>query len=243
MNRTNEYLTELKTALKNKEFVVYYQPVFNIKTNRLIGCEALAKWEKPDDRLINPSEFIEYMENKDIISSLDYYIFEEVCSWIYSMTIKDIPVCRIYCNISGCYFGKSNFITDILDIIGKYSISTESIGIEITENTRSRNDKITAENIAALERSGISVMLDDYGTGFTSEKDLITYPISCIKIDKKLLDEADTDNNYNTIKNIINMGHSMNKFVLCEGIESREQLGSLVRMDCDAGQGYYCINR
>ncbi len=226
-------------ALKNGEFLVYYQPKVNIKTNTLCGCEALVRWLH-EGELIPPVKFIPILENNGSINELDFYVFRKVCSDISEWLKKGIEPVRVSSNFSKLHLKDSNFAEKITNIIEEYGIDPKYVEVELTESSAYDDFPALAEFVKRMKNEGIFTSMDDFGTGYSSLSMLRDLDVDVIKIDKSFIDDLDNTGSANKkmIGNIVRMIHDLDREVICEGIETDEQVDFLKKINCFAAQGF-----
>ena len=234
---------ELRLALENDEFILYYQPQLNLLTNKLEGVEALVRWQHPEKGLLAPSEFLAELEVLGMHNEFDYYILAKACQaserWfnLYQRRVA------IAVNITAVEFQDEQLVTTIQMLLQKYNIPSKYIELEITENVVMTDIVRAMDSIIKLQSMGIKVSIDDFGTGYSSLAYLRDLPIDKIKIDRSFIKEvAINDSDLTIVKSMIDLSHGLGKRVLAEGVETIEQLDLLRHLGCDAVQGYF-INK
>lgn len=222
---------DMKKALKDNEFVVYYQPKVYAKTGKIYGAEALARWKK-NDKMIMPSVFIPIFERNKFILKLDLYIFERVCKdmkeWKENYGV-DIP---ISINVSRKHLVEKDFINDYAKIANKYGISTEKLDLEITESATIDSKIDMIKIMKEIKKAGFLISIDDFGTGYSSLNILHDMPIDILKIDKSFVDQ-------NIVEDILNIAKKFKLKTIAEGVETKTQKEYLTEKGCDILQGYY----
>ncbi len=229
----------LKDGLKNKDFLVYYQPQFNASSNKLIGIEALVRWEHPTMGLVSPAEFIDLAESTGLITTLDKFVMKkamtEVSRW-YSMGLNPGVVAL---NISLKQLHKKDFITMLKEMLEETKCKTEWLELEITEGHIMSNPEETIAILNQIFEMGIRLSIDDFGTGYSSLTHLKKLPISKLKIDKSFIEDLSSSNDSAIIiKSVIALAHSLNLTVIAEGVETKEQKDFLLKNGCENIQGY-----
>jgi len=234
---------ELRTALANDEFILYYQPQLNLITNKLEGVEALVRWQHPDKGLLSPGEFLAELEALGLHNEFDNYILAKACEssdrWfkLYQRRVA------IAVNITAVEFQDEQLVTNIQTLLHKYRIPSKYIELEITESVVMTDIARAMDSIVKLQSMGIKVSIDDFGTGYSSLAYLRDLPIDKIKIDRSFVKEVATnDSDLTIVKSMIDLSHGLGKRVLAEGVETVEQLNVLRNLGCDAVQGYF-INK
>lgn len=228
----------MENALKNKEFKVVYQPKVSTNDEKLIGAEALVRWEK-DGMIISPGKFIPLFEKNKFINKLDLYIFEQVCKDIESWKKKYNFETIISINVSKEHFLNENFIDEYVKISNKYNINRNKIDLEITESATIDENIDTLKILNNIKSQGFNISIDDFGTGYSSLSMLQNMPIDVIKIDKVFVDKADLNSNNNIINYIMLLAKRLGVKTVVEGVETVEQVEFIRKLKCDVIQGYY----
>ncbi|MBQ7605469.1 MAG: EAL domain-containing protein [Firmicutes bacterium] len=230
----------LDAALENGEFIPYYQPIVNIFSHQVVACEALARWIKPDGTIVPPSDFIQPLDKRGSIISLDYYMLEKVCAQMQIW--KDTPLdgIAISINMSRQHFYQPDFIERLMRTTAKYGIPNSRIHIEITENIYIGDTDLINKTLTELRDNGFLVSMDDFGTGYSSMSMLQTMPVDILKIDKNFLDSSlSKDNGIIVLDGIVNIAKQLGLKTICEGVETSTQLNWLKTVGCDMVQGFY----
>lgn len=239
-NKQENYLAgEIKKAIQNKDFKVFYQPKFSIKNNEVIGCEALIRWQHSEKGNISPMEFIPLAEKNNMIVEIDRFVFDKVCSDIANWQKLGLRKIKVSVNVSRAELYQKDFIAFIKRIVKKHQIPSETLEIEITE-TMAVLDFVNIKKILQEIRSlGIGISIDDFGTGYSSLSALHKFPINVLKLDRSFLLSAEKDNNgIALLKLVILLAKKLGLDIVCEGVETKEQLTLLANLHCDYGQGY-----
>lgn len=231
---------EIRQGIANGEFILYYQPQVNMITGKIIGVEALARWQHPVQGLLPPSSFISLAEETGLIIPLGEAILRTACLQSAEWERKGFHNITMSVNISAKQINKKNIISDILSIIEETKMRPELLVLEITESIAMENIENTVEIIHCLQKKGISFSMDDFGTGYSSLNYLKSIPINHLKIDKHFVQSLNKQMFEEiVVKAIIEIAHSMELTVVAEGIETPEQREMLVKYHCDLAQGYY----
>lgn len=229
---------DLRLAINNDEIIFHYQPIVD-KNKKLIGTEALTRWNHPTHGLLQPGEFINLAEEVGLIGMLGHEGNKKV--WRQFKTWKDEHglCCRISMNISSKHFEDKNFIYDLKATLNEFGLSADDIELEITESIAMNYTDITNNKLNELKEMGISISIDDFGTGYSSLSYLKAFPINRLKIDKSFIRHCINNvQDQSIIKAIIAVGHSLGFEVIAEGIETAEQFDFLIEQGCDGFQGY-----
>lgn len=231
------------SAVTNEEFFPFLQAKFNLITRELCGAEALVRWNAPTG-LIYPDEFIPLFEKNGFINILDFIIYRKVMKYMRTCLDAGIPLCPISINVSRGHIPDKNFIHKIMDLIETYDIPLDLLELEITESMFVEDKDALKNFIQQLKNHNIQVSIDDFGTAYSSLHILKDIEVDALKIDKEFLHNVDSrKSNFHTkdeivIKHIINMAKELNFKIVCEGIETEEQVELLKRIGCQYGQGY-----
>ena len=230
---------EISAAFEREEFQLYVQFYVNARTGQIVGGEALSRWQHPDRGFLTPGYFIPLMERENLIDQMDYYILDKVCALLSELDEQGIRHFFISCNFSRRSFGAPDFVSKCRDIIRKYKFSRQLLIFELTESAQTRDASQVLQNTRqAKEELGVQVVLDDFGTGFTSFYDLQEYPVDGIKLDKDLVDHLNTPKGRAVMRVMVNMAHELNLTTLVEGVENDEQVSILRELNCDVIQGF-----
>lgn len=230
---------DLPKAIEKCEFRVYYQPEVDIKTNKIIGAEALIRWKHPTWGLVSPGEFVPIAEETGFIINMTNWMLKEICKTYKSWLDKGLPNIKISINYSSLSFLESNFIENIRSVLEEFKLTPEFLIIEITEEILIKNKETVMNNIKKLQALGIEVALDDFGTGYSSLQYLSLFNIDIVKIDRAFIKDA-LVNKANDIltRHVIEISNELGIKTVAEGIETREQLEYLRKLGCYLGQGY-----
>ncbi|MEG4279097.1 EAL domain-containing protein [Microcoleus sp. MON1_C1] len=230
----------LYKALKNSEFVLHYQPQINLKTGKIVGLEALIRWEHPERGLISPDRFIPLAEETGLICPIDEWVMRTACLQNRAWQLQGLPPMRIAVNLSARQFLQPHTVKIIAEILLETQLNPEYLEIEITESIAMTDVSFTVSVLQQLQDMGIHISLDDFGTGYSSLWSLKNFPLNHLKIDKSFVADLVTGSSGATIvKLAIALGQGLNLQVIAEGVETAEQLAFLQSHHCDMGQGYF----
>ena len=238
IKRNQEITYKMNDAFNNREFVVYIQPKVSMTNGKIVGGEALVRWMSPEEGMIPPNHFIPLFEENGFVTKLDFYILEQICGMIERRTElgkKNIP---ISVNQSRLHVYDSLYINKLIKTFDKYSIDKDSIVFEITESAFTENSQDMIDLIHRMVQLGYKVSMDDFGCGYSSLNMLNLLPICELKLDKSFLDDESTRSRY-IIKTIVGLSHGLGISIVCEGVETFEQVRFLQQIGCDVAQGYY----
>lgn len=237
LNLTEE---ELKKAIDHNELVVYYQPQIELKSGKVIGAEALVRWQHPEHGLVFPDSFIPLAEsNKELIGALTYTVLETALQDDKALREKGIEL-NISVNLSAKLLSDLGLPDKIEELLTSYHFDPKRLLLEITESGAMENPLLTMDILTRLRLKNIRLSLDDFGTGFSSLVQLYRMPFNEIKVDKSFVMKAMTDKEAAAITRItIELGHSLSLEVVAEGIEDRKTYDFLKDLGCEIGQGYF----
>lgn len=231
---------ELPSAIKNKEIKVYYQPKIESGTGKIVGAEALVRWQKIDGKFIYPDEFIPGFEENGMIVEIDYFVYETVFKKIKERLDNKQPIVPISMNISSVHLREDGLFVYIKYLFEKYQIPSKYVEFELTESIYIENLEKALKLVSQLQAMGIRISMDDFGSGYSSLNLLNNIPIDILKVDKIFLyGNKLTVNQKIIISSIIEMASKLNIRVVCEGVETSEQANFLTVIGCDMIQGYY----
>ena len=234
-------LIKTREGLAKGEFTFYLQPKVDIETNKVVSAEALARWIH-EGKVVPPVQFVELMEHTGYIFALDSYIWDAVCAWQRSVIDRGIEPVPVSVNVSRVDFYFTDLANHFIGLVEKYDISPQLIGIEVTESAYSKDIETINDVICRLQEYGFRVLMDDFGSGYSSLKMLRSVSVDVLKMDKGFIDNANINEGTDTdaiIGSVIKMAHMMGLPVVSEGVETEEQRDSLRCMGCDYVQGYY----
>lgn len=228
----------MEKALANHEFVMYLQPKFSIEHNTMVGAEALARWVHPDRGVIPPLQFIPVFEKNGFIVKMDAYIWEEACKMIRYMLDEGIEPIPISVNVSRVHLKNAIFITTLNNLVEQYQIPKRLLELEITE-TAEENSKVV-EYVKVLKEYGYTLLMDDFGSGYSSLNTLKDTQFDVVKIDRGFLqDFIGSDRGQKIVEHTIMMTKSIGLDLVAEGVETEEQATFLSGCGCDTVQGFY----
>ena len=235
---TNE-ADEVARALAAGEFVVFYQPKFNLASRRFTSAEALVRWDSPTRGLLAPSRFIDMAEHGGLIHKIDMFCFEQVCRDLNDTRRKGRRLLPVSINFSLYEFYSSNFVDDLIKTVEKYDVNPSLIEIEITEGTTGVNLFLSISILKRMRDYGFRILMDDFGVGYSNFSNLRDLPI-VVKIDKSFVDNiADDVKAREIVKFMIEFSQEIGLEVIAEGAETQEQIDILRKAKCDTVQGFY----
>jgi diguanylate cyclase (GGDEF)-like protein len=236
-----EMETNLRKALERKEFVIHYQPIVELETRRIVGFEALVRWQHPTRGLISPAEFIPMAEETGLIVPIGYWVLAEACRQIrewQSLFPADPPL-TVSVNLSARQFAQLDLVKKVAWSLQKTGLDASGLQLELTESMIVEDAESTAAILSELRSLGVQVQIDDFGTGYSSLGYLQRLPIDTLKIDRTFVSRIGRDKGgTEIIRTILALAHDLGMKVVAEGIETDEQLSKLSAMECEYGQGY-----
>jgi len=232
--------TCLRNALKRSEFEVYYEPQIEIKTRKIIGAEALVRWNHPERGRVSPAEFIPMAEEMGLIAPLGEWVLETACRQTKAWQTQGLPPLRVAVNLSARQFEQKNLTERVSQILRETNLDPKCLELELTEGLILQDETAAHEAFTVWRDMGIRIAIDDFGTGYSSLSYPKRFPFDAIKIDKSFIrDIADDRQNAAITIAIIQMAHSMNMTVIAEGVENESELAFLCAHGCDEIQGYF----
>ncbi len=233
-------VSELRFALDDEQLRIYYQPVYSFVSRKIVGCEALVRWQHPERGLVPPMDFIPVAEESGLISSIDLWMLNSGCQQMKKWQDKGLGLEFISVNISSKLFGRSDLATQIADILQQHHLAPEFVELEITESSVMHDQEQADELLRTLGDLGVRFALDDFGVGYSSLSRLRTLSVHKLKIDQSFVRNLLTDKRDEAIvRSVIALGKSMHLLVQAEGIESTDVADFLCRNNCKLGQGYF----
>ena len=230
----------LRQAIGRNEFVLYYQPIVSLQTNRIVGSEALIRWRHPQHGLLLPAEFMPIAEECGFIVSIGQWVLREACRQAKAWQEAGLPPIRIAVNVSGAELHDKGFVAGIRAIVAQSGLEPSYLELELSETFLMRESQCTATVLQALKDLGVQLALDDFGTGYASLNHLKRYPIDTLKIDQSFVRNLPADSEDGTIvAAVIGLGLGLKMRIVAEGVETAEQLAFLQGHRCSEGQGHY----
>ena len=231
---------DIKNALQNEEFVVYFQPKVDARDGHVIGLEALIRWIHPEKGVIPPGDFIPFCEETGLVSEIDKYMLIKSMQQMQKWREEKIEFGKVSVNVSAKKIESLNYIDELSSIIKDLQFDTSLLELEILEGQTMKDAAKSIEILNAIRSLGISISIDDFGTGYSSLSYLKKLPVNKIKIDRSfIMDIPNNKKNEAIVKTIINLAENLNLELIAEGVETKEQLDFLVVNGCYNIQGYY----
>ena len=235
------YVNDMENAFANHEFIVYFQPKIDLKNHIINGAEALIRWIKQDGSMVYPNEFIPVFEKNKTITQLDFFVYEEVCKYLAERIKNKERLVYVSMNVSRIHLKSISKLVDYISgLLEKYQVPPHLLEFELTETVFTDTVDDTIELMSRLRELGVKVSMDDFGSGYSSLNVLTKLPLDVLKLDKEFLKDFETDDDGKIIiPSIIEMAKKLQLSVVCEGVETKQQVEFLRQVDCDLVQGYY----
>jgi diguanylate cyclase (GGDEF)-like protein/PAS domain S-box-containing protein len=232
--------TDLRRAIERQEFLLHYQPIVCLRSQKLMGFEALTRWQHPERGLVPPTEFIPLAEDTGMILSLGQWLLREACGqlqqWQYQFPTHAALTMSV--NISSREFAQPDFVTHVSRMLAETQLAPSRLKLEITEGALMDHAQRGADKLDQLKALGVQLSIDDFGTGYSSLSYLQTFPIDTLKVDRSFVDKLDHSESREIVKTIITLAHNLKLDVIAEGVETQAQFHLLREMDCEYAQGY-----
>ncbi|MEG1812669.1 MAG: EAL domain-containing protein [Clostridia bacterium] len=235
-----EITNEMNFALESGQFDLYLQPKYNIHTNLPCGAEALVRWMHPEKGMLLPGDFIPIFERNGFITKLDYYVWEQACKCLRRWVVQGITPYPISVNVSRVNLYNPNLAEMLLELVNRYQLKPALLNLELTESAYTDNPTAMKKTMAQLQKYGFTILMDDFGSGYSSLSLLKDILIDVLKIDMRFLSVSEfPGRGENIIASVIRMAKWLGIPVIAEGAETREQVDFLRSVGCDYVQGYY----
>src|SRR5215813_4477425 len=232
--------SDLRQAIEQKEFCVYYQPIVSLQTGRLAGFEALVRWNHPRRGLVSPADFIPVAEETGLIVPIGESVLNEACARVRQWQI-DSPSHRslsLSVNLSARQVAQPDLLNRIKEALETSKLNSHCLKLEITESVVMENAEAAAQMFKQLRSLGVQLSIDDFGTGYSSLSYLHRFPLNYLKIDRSFVTRMTTDNDNAIVRTISTLARNLGMEVIAEGIETEEQFQQLKMLGCEYGQGY-----
>ena len=230
----------LRAAISEGQLVLYYQPQVNLRTGRIVGVEALLRWNDPERGLVEPAEFIPVAEESRLIIPLGEWVMRTACRDMKEWQNRGIAPGRVAVNLSPRQFQQHDLVQTVQSALAETGLNGTALEIEIAETTAMQKAEVTIDVLRELRATGVTIAIDDFGTGYSSLNYLKRFPINAIKIDRTFVSNIPNDENGAAIVSaVIGIARSLRLRVIAEGLETSEQFAFLRRKECDEAQGYY----
>jgi len=233
-------VTGIRAALVKKEFALYYQPQYELGTNRIIGAEALIRWNHPELGYIPPNKFVPIAERSGLIHELGRWVINEACRQVKEWQQHGIDELVVAINISAVQFRRDNIERDVINALTASGLAANFVELELTESLLMADSTSLTEMLVRLRGLGLRLSIDDFGTGYSNLGYLKNFEVHCLKIDQSFIRRMTVNpNDAGIVRAIVEMAHSLGLTVVAEGIEDTPTLERLIELGCDFGQGFY----
>jgi diguanylate cyclase (GGDEF)-like protein/PAS domain S-box-containing protein len=231
---------DLRSALGRNEFLLHYQPKFNLQTGQITGMEALIRWVHPQRGMVTPAQFVPIAEECGLILPIGRWVLLEACKQARAWSDSGLGIVPVAVNVSAAEFGDKDFISGVRAVLIATGVEPQNLELELTESVLMQDAESTVRTLGALKAMGVTLAIDDFGTGYSSFTYLRRFPVDALKLDQSFVQAITEDPGDATIVSaMINIGKSLNQRVIAEGVETRAQLKFLQSHGCGEGQGYY----
>jgi diguanylate cyclase (GGDEF)-like protein len=231
----------LRQALEREELRVFFQPEVSIETGKIVGLEALVRWEHPERGLVGPADFIALAEETGLIVPIGAWVLREACRHArrWQLERADDEALTVAVNVSARQLAEPAFVEAVSDALAETGLDPSGLCLEVTESVLIEDPDSSAETLGALKALGVQVAVDDFGTGYSSLEHLRRFPIDAVKIDRSFVRGLPhSSEDVAIVGAVIELGHALNLSVVAEGVETADQLGNLQSAGCDTAQGF-----
>ena len=231
---------DMEFALQEGQFCIYMQPVYNLRTNRIVSAEALVRWNHPTNGTISPGKFIPVFERNGFIVRLDRFVWEEACRFLRAKKDRGDKVIPVSVNVSRLNFYNLDLIEYLMQLVKKYELETWMLKLEVTESAYTDNPHQLMMVVRELRLHGFPVLMDDFGSGYSSLNMLKDLPVDVLKIDMGFVREIERSGRASAIiRSIVSMAQNLDMGIVVEGVETKPQVDFLGSIGCEKIQGYY----
>lgn len=232
--------SDMREALRNREFSVYFQPKVNALSSEVIGFEALIRWQKPNGAIVGPGEFIPLAEETGLIVPMGEFVLDASCKALQFLDGLGCADMSVSVNLSPVQFNEENLVDMVLETIERNGLASHRLELEITESMLMTDVALSVRKLNELVEAGLSIAIDDFGTGHSSLYYLKNFPLKVLKVDQSFVRDITVDtSDAQIVETIILMAKKLGMGVVAEGVETREQLDMLIQYGCEVIQGYY----
>ena len=231
---------DLRYALGRNEFLLHYQPKVNLRTGRITGMEALLRWQHPERGMVFPGSFIPIAEECGLIVPIGQWVLLEACTQSRAWSDAGLGTVPVAVNVSAAEFLAKDFLSGVRAVLIDSGVEPQNLELELTESVLMEDAESAVVTLLALKGMGVSLAIDDFGTGFSSFTYLRRFPVDTLKVDQSFVQEISADpEGITLVSAMINIGKSLNRRVIAEGVETRSQFDFLRQHGCNEGQGYF----
>ena len=232
---------DLRRAIARQEFCVEYQPIVSLEHCRVVGFEALVRWNHPERGMVPPAEFIAEAESIGLITHIDRWVLHEACRQIRAWQVQsgDLTL-SVSVNLSSKQFAQETLLAEIRDALQRNDLTADSLKLELTETVLMEQFETIAKTVAQVGEMGVELYIDDFGTGYSSLGSLTRFPLKVLKVDRSFVRQI-TSNPRSAVvaRTVVTLAHSLGLGALAEGIETAQQLSKLQDLGCELGQGFW----
>jgi diguanylate cyclase (GGDEF)-like protein len=230
----------LRLAIERQEFVLHYQPKVDLRSGAIVGCEALIRWQHPELGLLSPGQFVSIAEDCGLILPIGRWVLREACRQAIAWRKAGLLPIVVAVNTSALELRSLDFLENIRTTLAETGMEPQYLELELTESVLMHDAESSNSALIALHALGTKLAIDDFGTGYSSLSYLRRFPIDTLKIDQSFVNHITSNKDDATIVcSVVSLGKSLNKRVIAEGVETREQYAFLLDQECDEGQGYF----
>jgi len=231
---------ELRIAMENNELFLAYQPQIDLRSGKMVGIEALIRWQHPQRGCLFPGDFISVAENSNLIIPISEWILHEACALNKHLQTTGLDEVTISVNISPLHFNQAGLLESVLEGLEASSLAPGFLELEITESLAMAHTDNIIQMLNQLKEIGVKLAIDDFGTGYSSLSRLKDFPVDRLKIDRSFVSDLSSEKGHQAIsKAIIDLGHTLGLKVIAEGVELHEHITLLQALGCDEVQGYF----
>jgi EAL domain-containing protein (putative c-di-GMP-specific phosphodiesterase class I) len=229
----------LRRALENEQFVLHFQPQQELSTGKIVGVEALIRWQHPEKGMILPCDFICLAEETGLISEIGEWVLNAACEQFGRMRAMGLPPLRIAVNLSAAQLYRDDFVDMVLNMLQRYEMPGEYLELEITENMLMKDMEHMVRKLLQLTAHKVRIAVDDFGTGYSSLSYLQTLPLTTLKVDCSFVKNIESmDEQHSIVNAIVALGKGLDLEIIAEGVEREVQLQYLRALDCAQIQGF-----
>jgi len=232
---------DLRAALERAEFRVHYQPIVELASARVVGCEALVRWAHPERGLLEPAEFLQVAEETGVITAMDWAVLEATCASLARWRALDPSACRfgVSVNVDERQVADPRFVDRLGAVLAQAGLEPDALSLEVTETVFRAGREQLADALAALKRAGVGLVVDDFGTGYSSLESFAASPFDALKIDRSFVTDMVTNPRHRAIvRTISNLARDLGLRLTAEGVETEDQAALLREFGCGTAQGY-----
>ncbi len=231
---------DMELALQEKQFCIYLQPIYNLKTNKIVSAEALVRWNHPVNGTISPAHFVPVFERNGFIVRLDRFVWEEVCRFLKRQKNNGAPLVPVSVNVSRLHFYNMDLLDFLMRLLEQYELTPDLLKLEITESAYTENPHQITSVIKEFRAKGFRILMDDFGSGYSSLNMLKNMPVDILKIDMAFVQEVENSPRANAIlRFMLELSDALNMGVVVEGVETKPQIDILAGLGCEDIQGFY----